>query len=213
MYTDARRPSVSGASVARFADIEILRYEIPGFEDLPLERKLFIFHLSRAALLGRDITFDQNGRYGLRLRALFEGIYLHYGGERSSEEFRAVEKYLFRLWFSSGIHHHYGSEKFEPHFTESYLRQLLEEVQQSTGQLLRFRGQELERLLAIIFDPSQAPRRTVQSGAEDLVRASSANFYDDRVTQQEAEAYYREAYEALSERERKAPPSRTKRGW
>ena len=83
MHTDARRPSVSGTSVARFADIEILRYEIPGFEDLPLERKLFIYHLSRAALLGRDITFDQNGRYGLRLRALFEGIYLYYGGERS----------------------------------------------------------------------------------------------------------------------------------
>ena len=207
MHTDARRPSVSGTSVARFADIEILRYEIPGFEDLPLERKLFIYHLSRAALLGRDITFDQNGRYGLRLRALFEGIYLYYGGERSCEEFRAVEEYLFRLWFSSGIHHHYGSEKFEPHFTEGYLRQLLEEVQQSTGQLLRFRGQELEGLLALIFDPSQAPRRTVQSGAEDLVRASSANFYDDQVTQQEAEAYYREAYEALSERERKAPPS------
>ena len=136
--------SVSGASVARFADIEILCYEIPGFANLPLERKLFIYHLSRAALAGRDITFDQNGRYSLRLRELFEGIYLHYEGERDHEEFRGVEEYLFRLWFSSGIHHHYGSEKFEPQFSRAYLRGLIEEVQVKKGELLRFHGRELE---------------------------------------------------------------------
>ena len=99
-------PSVQGDSVARFADIEILRYEIPGFEGLPLDRKLFIYHLSEAALSGRDITFDQNGRYGLRLRSFFEGLFLAYRGDRTSPSFQAIETYLFRLWFSSGIHHH-----------------------------------------------------------------------------------------------------------
>lgn len=198
--------SVLGVSVVRFADIEILRYEIPGFAELPLERKLFVYHLSEAALVGRDITFDQNGRHGLRLRAFFEGIYLAYVGDRSCEEFRALETYLFRLWFSSGIHHHYGSEKFEPAFSKAYLLQVLEEVQK-TGALLRYRGRELEDLLALLFDPTVAPRRTVQSGDEDLVQASSANFYVSSVTQAEAEAFYTEAYEGLSASEKQAPPS------
>ena len=179
-YTEAH-----GASVVRFADIEILRYEIPRFASLPLERKLFIYHLSEAALAGRDITFDQNGRHGLRLRAFFEGIYLTYSGDRASEAFQALETYLFRLWFSSGIHHHYGSEKFEPAFSRAYLLEVLAEVQRE-GQLLRYRGQELEDLLQLIFDPQVAPRRTVQSGDEDLVQASSAHFYAPGVTQAEA---------------------------
>ena len=200
-YTEAH-----GASVVRFADIEILRYEIPGFASLPLERKLFIYHLSEAALAGRDSTFDQNGRHGLRLRAFFEGIYLTYSGDRASEAFQALETYLFRLWFSSGIHHHYGSEKFEPAFSRAYLLEVLAEVQRE-GQLLRYRGQELEELLQLIFDPQVAPRRTVQSGDEDLVQASSANFYAPGVTQAEAEAFYARAYEDLSEAERQAPPS------
>lgn len=200
-YTEAH-----GASVVRFADIEILRYEIPRFASLPLERKLFIYHLSEAALAGRDITFDQNGRHGLRLRAFFEGIYLTYSGDRASEAFQALETYLFRLWFSSGIHHHYGSEKFEPAFSRAYLLGVLAEVQRE-GQLLRYRGQELEELLQLIFDPQVAPRRTVQSGDEDLVQASSANFYAPGVTQAEAEAFYARAYEDLSEAERQAPPS------
>ena len=199
--------SAYGASVTRFADVEILRYEVPGFETLPLERKLFVYHLSEAALAGRDITFDQNGRYGLRLRALFEGVYLGYEGDRNTADFRGVEEYLFRLWFSSGIHHHYGSEKFEPHFSEPFLRSCIEELQQSKGQLLRFRGEELDELLAVVFDPQREPRRTVQSGAGDLVQASSANFYAPDVTQDEAEAYYRQAYDELSEEERQAPPS------
>ena len=196
-----------GASVTRFADIEILRYTIPGFEALPLERKLFVYHLSQAALAGRDIAFDQNGRHGLRLRALLEGIYRHYGGERSSAEFRALEEYLFRLWFSSGIHHHYGSEKFEPHFSRGFLTEAREEVQNETGQLLRFRGKELSELLELIFDPTIAPKRTVQTGAEDLLAASSANFYAPGIKQAEAERFYREAYAELSEREAAAPPS------
>ena len=199
--------SVSGASVARFADIEILRYEIPGFANLPLERKLFIYHLSHAALAGRDITFDQNGRYSLRLRELFEGIYLHYEGERDHEEFRGVEEYLFRLWFSSGIHHHYGSEKFEPQFSRAYLCRLIEAVQAERGELLRFHGPELGELLEVIFNPHLEPRRTVQSGEKDLLQASSANFYSPGVTQQEAETFYREAYEVLTEEEQTTPPS------
>ena len=206
MQTDTYT-SAHGASVTRFADVEILRYEIPGFETLPLERKLFVYHLSEAALAGRDITFDQNGRYGLRLRALFEGIYLGYEGDRTSVDFRGVEEYLFRLWFSSGIHHHYGSEKFEPHFSEAYLRSCIEELQRSKGQLLRFRGRELDELLAVVFDPELEPRRTVQSGEGDLVQASSANFYAPDVTQAEAEAFYRAAYDYLTEEERQEPPS------
>ena len=206
MQTDTYT-SAHGASVTRFADVEILRYEIPGFEALPLERKLFVYHLSEAALAGRDITFDQNGRYGLRLRALFEGIYLGYEGDRTSADFHGVEEYLFRLWFSSGIHHHYGSEKFEPHFSEAYLRSCIEELQRSKGQLLRFRGRELDELLAVVFDPELEPRRTVQSGEGDLVQASSANFYAPDVTQAEAEAFYRAAYDYLTEEERQEPPS------
>lgn len=198
--------SVLGSSVVRFADIEILRYEIPGFAELPLERKLFVYHLSEAALAGRDITFDQNGRYGLRLRSFFEGIYLAYTGDRSCEEFRALETYLFRLWFSSGIHHHYGSEKFEPTFSKAYLLEVLEQVQE-TGALLRYQGQELEDLLELLFNPSVAPRRTVQSGDEDLVQASSANFYASSVSQAEAEAFYMEAYDGLSSTEKQTPPS------
>ena len=199
-------PSVQGDSITRFADIEILRYEIPGFEGLPLDRKLFIYHLSEAALSGRDITFDQNGRYGLRLRTFFEELFLAYRGDRTTPSFRAIETYLFRLWFSSGIHHHYGSEKFEPAFTEEYLREILEEIQ-AEGILLRYRGQELDELLQLIFDPTVAPRRTVQSGDEDLVKASSANFYAESVTQAEATSFYAKAYEELSENERLAPPS------
>lgn len=198
--------SVLGASVTRFADIEILRYEIPGFAELPLDRKLFVYHLSEAALAGRDITFDQNGRHGLRLRAFFEGLYLTYPGDRTSEDFRALETYLFRLWFSSGIHHHYGSEKFEPAFSQDYLLGVLDQVQ-AAGALLRYRGKELEELLALLFDPAVAPRRTVQSGNEDLVQASSANFYATGVTQAEAEAFYAEAYDQLSPAEKQAPPS------
>lgn len=196
-----------GASVTRFADIEILRYTIPGFEALPLERKLFVYHLSQAALAGRDIAFDQNGRHSLRLRALLEGIYRHYSGERTTADFRGLEEYLFRLWFSSGIHHHYGSEKFEPHFSRSFLTEALNEVQEETGQLLRFRGKELTELLELIFDPAIAPKRTVQTGAEDLLAASSANFYAPGIKQSEAERFYREAYAELSEREAAAPPS------
>ena len=147
------------------------------------------------------------GAMACALRALFEGIYLGYEGDRTSADFRGVEEYLFRLWFSSGIHHHYGSEKFEPHFSEAYLRSCIEELQRSKGQLLRFRGRELDELLAVVFDPEREPRRTVQSGEGDLVQASSANFYAPDVTQAEAEAFYRAAYDYLTEEERQEPPS------
>lgn len=198
---------INGASVCRFADIEILRYRIDGFDALPLERKLLVYHLSEAALAGRDITFDQNGRYSLRLRRFLEGVYQHYQGDRTSEQWRALEVYLFRLWFSSGIHHHYGSEKFEPGFSEAFLREALSEVQEQRSELLDLTPSVVDDLLQEVFDPERSPRRTVQDGAEDLLRASSVNFYDEGIGQAEAEAYYAEQAEQTSEQDRKTPPS------
>lgn len=200
-------PAEHGSSVLRFADLEILRYTIPGFEDLPLERKLLIYHLSEAALHGRDITFDQNGRYSLRLRQLFEGLFAHYSGDRECAEFQALVTYLRRLWFSSGIHHHYGSEKFEPDFSEAYLREAIRSTQVSTGRLLHLQGAELDELCRVIFAPEVQPKRTVQSGEGDLVLSSSANFYAEGVTQDEAESYYREAYEELTAEQQQTPPA------
>lgn len=181
---------INGAHVLRFADIEILRYEITGFEALPLERKLLVYHLSEAALSGRDIIFDQNGVYNLRLRNLLEGIYRHYSGDRQSVDFLALEEYLYRLWFSSGIHHHYGSEKFEPAFSESFLRGAIAEIQIGSAELLEFTSIELDELSRVIFCPELEARRTQQSGQEDLLLASSVNFYAPGISQQEAEEYY-----------------------
>lgn len=202
------KSTVSGSSVCRFADIEILRYEIKGFETLSASQKLLVYHLSEAALWGRDIIFDQNGRYGLRLRRLFEGVYLHYGGDRSESEWLALEEYLHRLWFSSGIHHHYGSEKFEPAFSEDYLRVCVAEVQRVCAELLEIDERELDLLCRIIFDPTIDPKRTEQSEAEgDIIAASAVNFYSEGISQEEAEVFYAEQAASASEAERNAPPS------
>ncbi|MDO4707208.1 MAG: peptidase M49 [Porphyromonadaceae bacterium] len=198
---------ISGSSVCRFADIEILRYEIDGFEALSPSQRLLVYHLSEAALCGRDIIFDQNGRYGLRLRRLFEGIYQHYRGDRTVSQWAAVEVYLYRLWFSSGIHHHYGNEKFEPAFDKDYLQQCVWQVQQDCAELLEFDPRELEQLCHVIFDPTVEPKRTEQAGSSDLVAASSVNFYAQGLGQAEAEAFYALQATSAREAERKAPPS------
>lgn len=198
---------IGGSSVCRFADIEILRYRIDGFEELPLERKLLVYHLSEAALSGRDIIFDQHSRYGLRLRHLLEGIYRHYGGDRTEAQWCALEEYLFRLWFSSGIHHHYGNEKFEPRFDQAFLLECLDRVQQEACTLLEYTSSVMQELCAEIFDPERSPRRTVQDGRGDHVQASSINFYDPALGQSEADAYYRERAEAATPQERLAPPA------
>ncbi len=175
----------------RFADIQMLRYELKGFENLSLTQKIYIYCLSKATLLGRDITFDQQGKYNLRIRKTLEAVYLHYEGNRESEDFKAFEVYLKRVWFASGIHHHYGCEKFEPGFSEESFYEMVEAV--ADEYLPLSKGQSKEDLLGIlvpvIFNPEVMPKRVNQTDGEDLVQTSACNFYEN-VSQAEVERFY-----------------------
>lgn len=202
-----KQETIAGQSLLRFADIEILRYEVPGFGDLPLERKLLIYHLSEASLAGRDIIFDQNGRYNLRIRHIAEQIYQHYSGERSASDWEGFTEYLRRLWFSSGIHHHYGSEKFVPRFSEAFWRDAIRSLQEEQALLLEYDEGSIDRIAREIFDPKQSPKRTEQGGSEDLIKASAVNYYDEGVRQADAEALYALQSEWASAEERQCPPS------
>ena len=175
----------------RFADIQMLRYELKGFEDLSLNQKLYIFCLAKATLMGRDITFDQQGKYNLRIRKTLETVYLHYEGDRECEEFKAFEVYLKRIWFASGIHHHYGCEKFKPGFSEEYFYHLLENIGEELLPIKRGETKEdlMRQLEDILFDPEVMPKRVNQTDGEDLVQTSACNFYED-VTQEEVERFY-----------------------
>lgn len=175
----------------RFADIQMLRYELKGFEDLSLNQKLYIFCLAKATLMGRDITFDQQGKYNLRIRKTLETVYLHYEGDRECEEFKAFEVYLKRIWFASGIHHHYGCEKFKPGFSEEYFYHLLENIGEELLPIKRGETKEdlMRQLESILFDPVVMPKRMNQTDGEDLVQTSACNFYED-VTQEEVERFY-----------------------
>lgn len=198
----------------RFADIQMLRYELKGFDALSLNQKLYIYCLAKATLMGRDITFDQQGKYNLRIRKTLEAIYRHYKGiigeaientetvcdsttqiETSSvcdsEEFKAFEVYLKRVWFASGIHHHYGCEKFKPGFSEEFFYQLMEEISEDELPLKRGESKEdlLAQLVPVIFDPEVMPKRVNQTDGEDLVKTSACNFYEN-VTQAEVERFY-----------------------
>ena len=175
----------------RFADIQMLRYELKGFEDLSLNQKLYIFCLAKATLMGRDITFDQQGKYNLRIRKTLETVYLHYEGDRECEEFKAFEVYLKRIWFASGIHHHYGCEKFKPGFSEEYFYHLLENIGEELLPIKRGETKEdlMRQLESILFDPEVMPKRVNQTDGEDLVLTSACNFYED-VTQEEVERFY-----------------------
>ena len=175
----------------RFADIQMLRYELKGFEDLSLKQKLYIFCLAKATLMGRDITFDQQGKYNLRIRKTLETVYLHYEGDRECEEFKAFEVYLKRIWFASGIHHHYGCEKFKPGFSEEYFYHLLENIGEELLPIKRGETKEdlMRQLESILFDPEVMPKRVNQTDGEDLVLTSACNFYED-VTQEEVERFY-----------------------
>lgn len=175
----------------RFADIQMLRYELKGFENLSLTQKIYIYCLSKATLLGRDITFDQQGKYNLRIRKTLEAVYLHYEGNRESEDFKAFEVYLKRVWFASGIHHHYGCEKFVPGFSEESFYEMVEAI---ADEYLPFsKGQSKEDLLGIlvpvIFNPEVMPKRVNQTDGEDLVQTSACNFYEN-VSQAEVERFY-----------------------
>ena len=175
----------------RFADIQMLRYELKGFEDLSLNQKLYIFCLAKATLMGRDITFDQQGKYNLRIRKTLETVYLHYEGDRECEEFKAFEVYLKRIWFASGIHHHYGCEKFKPGFSKEYFYHLLENIGEKLLPIKRGETKEdlMRQLESILFDPEVMPKRVNQTDGEDLVLTSACNFYED-VTQEEVERFY-----------------------
>lgn len=175
----------------RFADIQMLRYELKGFENLSLTQKIYIYCLSKATLLGRDITFDQQGKYNLRIRKTLEAVYLHYEGNRESEDFKAFEVYLKRVWFASGIHHHYGCEKFVPGFSEESFYEMIGAV--ADEYLPLSKGQSKEDLLGIlvpvIFNPEVMPKRVNQTDGEDLVQTSACNFYEN-VSQAEVERFY-----------------------
>lgn len=175
----------------RFADIQMLRYELKDFENLSLTQKIYIYCLSKATLLGRDITFDQQGKYNLRIRKTLEAVYRHYEGNRESEDFKAFEVYLKRVWFASGIHHHYGCEKFVPGFSEESFYEMVEAV--ADEYLPLSKGQSKEDLLGIlvpvIFNPEVMPKRVNQTDGEDLVQTSACNFYEN-VSQAEVERFY-----------------------
>ena len=178
-------------TVEQFADLQILRYRVPGFEDLSLKQKELVYYLTEAALQGRDILFDQNGKYNLTIRRMLEAVYTGYKGDKNTPDFKAMEVYLKRVWFSNGIHHHYGSEKFVPGFTPEFFRQAVQSVDAATLPLAE--GQTVEQLceevFSVIFDPTVMPKRVNQAVGEDLVLTSACNYYDG-VTQQEAEDFY-----------------------
>ena len=184
----------------RFADIQMLRYELKGFENLSLTQKIYIYCLSKATLLGRDITFDQQGKYNLRIRKTLEAVYRHYEGNRESEDFKAFEVYLKRVWFASGIHHHYGCEKFVPGFSEESFYEMVGAV--ADEYLPLSKGQSKEDLLGIlvpvIFNPEVMPKRVNQTDGEDLVQTSACNFYEN-VSQAEVERFYARMKEESNE--------------
>ena len=178
-------------TVEQFADLQILRYRVPGFENLSLQQKELVYYLTEAALQGRDILFDQNGKYNLRIRRTLEAVYTGYKGDKNTPDFKAMEVYLKRVWFSNGIHHHYGSEKFVPGFAPEFFKEAVLSVDASTLPLAE--GQTVEQLCdelsPVIFDPAVMPKRVNQAAGEDLVLTSACNYYDG-VTQKEAEDFY-----------------------
>ncbi len=178
-------------SEEKFADIQMLRYKLPGFEELPLQKKIFIYYLSQATLCGRDITTDQFGKYNLRIRKTLEALYLYFDSASDKVEFEKLIVYLKRVWFSNGIYHHYGCEKLIPEFSETFFRKALHSVSE---QYLPMEGyssvDELcDELCPVIFNPDLYAKRVNKSDGEDLVQTSACNYYDG-VTQQEVEAFY-----------------------
>lgn len=166
----------------RFADIQLLRYRLNGFENLTLQQKRLIYFLSEATLWGRDITFDQFGKYNLGIRKMLEQIFVRFEGDRERSDFKALETYLKRVWFSNGIYHHYGCDKFEPRFSEEYLREVLSSIV----------GEDLgayEQLFPVIFNPEMLPKRVNKADGTDVVETSACNFYEN-VSQQEVEDFY-----------------------
>jgi dipeptidyl-peptidase-3 len=190
----------------RFADLQMLRYRLNGFEKLSLQQKKLVYYLSKATLFGRDITFDQFGKYNLRIRKMLEVVYVDMNMPHDTAEFKELEVYLKRVWFSSGIYHHYGCEKFKPGFSADYLRQALHQVEAcklplKSGETV---DEMCDELFPVIFDEQLMAKRVNQADGEDLLMTSACNFYDG-VTQAEAEAYYEQQKQA--EMNPDTPPS------
>lgn len=177
--------------VEQFADLQLLRYRVAGFENLSLRQKELIYYLSEAALEGRDILFDQNGKYNLQIRKLLEAVYVSYSGDRNNPEFQGLEVYLKRVWFSSGIYHHYACDKFVPAFSPEFLRECIEQVDVASLPLKDGESVQAmcDKLFPVMFDPKVMPKRVSQADGEDLVMTSAANYYEG-VTQDEAEKFY-----------------------
>ena len=177
--------------VEQFADLQLLRYRVAGFENLSLWQKELIYYLSEAALEGRDILFDQNGKYNLQIRKLLEAVYVSYSGDRNNPEFQGLEVYLKRVWFSSGIYHHYACDKFVPAFSPEFLRECIEQVDVASLPLQDGESVQAmcDKLFPVMFDPKVMPKRVNQADGEDLVMTSAANYYEG-VTQDEAEKFY-----------------------
>ncbi len=177
--------------VDRFADIEVLRYEVPGFENLSVRQKAMIYYLSQAAQMGRDIIYDQQGKYNLQIRQLLENIYTNYNGDKTTDDFIAFEKYLKLVWFGNGIHHHYSTDKFIPEFSQEFFIQQannlpIENLLLADGET---KEEMIEKLATVIFDPTVMPKRVNQDSSQDVVATSATNLYEG-VTQAEVEAYY-----------------------
>ena len=170
-------------NVDRFADIEVIRYTVPGFEDLSLNQKLLVYYLTEAALTGRDILWDQNNKYNLQLRDLLENVYTNYQGSKNSADYLAFEKYLKQVWFGNGVHHHYSMDKFVPEFSEEFLREQIAALPEDK------RPADEAILMKLIFDPSFMAKRVNQAEGEDLIVTSANNLYEG-VTQAEVERYY-----------------------
>lgn len=178
-------------TVEKFADLQLLRYKVPGFEDLSLQQKTLIYYLTEAALEGRDILFDQNGKYNLKIRKTLEAVYRNLPQDTQGDDYKNFVTYLKCVWFANGIHHHYSSDKFQPAFSQEFLKTEMEKL--DPAQLPLSEGQtvaDLEaELFPVIFDPTVMPKRTNQAEGQDLILTSACNYYDG-VTQQEAEDFY-----------------------
>lgn len=177
--------------VDNFADIEVLRYQVPDFDKLSLNQKLMVYYLSQAAQAGRDIIWDQNGRYNLQLRPLLEAVYTNYSGDRADKDFKAFETYLKQVWFGNGIYHHYSNDKFTPAFSQAFFEAQVKALPDSKLPLKngQTRQQMMAELMPVIFDPTVLPKKVNQDGSKDVVATSAGNLYEG-VTQAEVEEFY-----------------------
>ena len=182
--TETTQPQEFDYVVDRFADIEVLRYKVPDFENLTLNQKKLVYFLTEAALWGRDILWDQNNSNNLAMRRLLEAVYTNYQGDRNNPDFKAFETYIKQVWFGNGIHHHYSTDKFAPAFSRDFLAAQIEALPEDTA------PENTAELVEVIFNPALDAKRVNQDASVDLITSSANNMYAPGVTQAEVEAYY-----------------------